>query len=180
MKIASIFVCLLLVLTTFTSCSKDDDEEYEPMYASAILNSLYMEIVDENSKIVDYDKFLEENKLVIVGQVSKKNAKLEVVNYMERKVIRSSVDLPDRKCMIFNADKTEGHGKTDLLLEINDKKFTISVNFDFHSANEPNLIGGSSIYIKDIEYEGKTITPTEYHSIRIKLTDDKPIIEPLQ
>lgn len=179
MKIASIFVCLLLVLTTFTSCSKDDDEEYEPMYASAILNSLYMEIIDGNGKVIDYEKLLEESKLSVVGQVSKKKAKLEIVSYKERKVIRFSVDLPDQKHMVFNTDKTEGHGKTDLLLEINDKKFTISVNFDFHSANEPNLIGGSSIYIKDIEYEGKTITPTEYHSIRIKLTDDKPIIEPL-
>lgn len=179
MKIANLFVCLLLVLTTFTSCSKDDDEEYEPMYASAILNSLYMEIVDENSKIVDYDKFLEENKLAIVGQVSKKNAKLEVVNYMERKVIRFSVDLPDRKCMIFNADKTAGYGKTNLLMEINGKQIILSVNFDYSSVNKPDFIGGNSIYIKNIEYDGKKITPTEY-SIRIKLTGDKPIIEPLQ
>ena len=81
--------------------------------------------------------------------------------------------------MVFNIDKTEGHGKTDLLMEINDKKFIMSVNFDFHSANEPNLIGGSSIYIKNIEYDGKTISPTEY-SIRIRLTGDKPIIEPLE
>lgn len=179
MKIANLFVCLLLVLTTFTSCSEDDNEEYEPMYASAILNSLYMEIIDGNGKVIDYEKLLEESKLSVVGQVSKKKAKLEVVSYKERKVIRFSVDLPDKKCMIFNADKTAGYGKTNLLMEINGKKNTLSVNFDFHSANEPNLIGGSSIYIKDIEYEGKTITPTEY-SIRIRLTGDKPIIEPLQ
>lgn len=179
MKTVNIFVSLLLVLTTFTSCSKDDEEEYEPMYASAILNSLYMEIVDENSKIVDYDKFLSEGKLSVIGQMSKQEKKIRITNYQGKKVIDVSADLPDQKHMVFNTDKTEGHGKTDLLLEINDKKFTISVNFDFHSANEPNLIGGSSIYIKDIEYEGKTITPTEYHSIRIKLTDDKPIIEPL-
>lgn len=179
MKIASIFVSLVLVLTTFTSCSEDDNEEYEPMYASAILNSLYIEIIDGNGKVIDYEKLLEESKLSVVGQVSKKKAKPEVVSYKERKVIRFSVDLPDRKCMIFNADKTEGHGKTDLLMEINDKKFIMSVNFDFHSANEPNLIGGSSIYIKNIEYDGKTISPTEY-SIRIRLTGDKPIIEPLQ
>ena len=85
MKIASIFVSLVLVLTTFTSCSKDDDEEYEPMYASAILNSLYMEIVDENGKLIDYDKLLEENKVSVVGQVSKKKAKLEIVSYKKRK-----------------------------------------------------------------------------------------------
>lgn len=153
------------------------------MYASAILNSLYIEIIDENGKVIDYEKLLEESKLSIVGQVSKKKAKLEVVNYMERKVVRFSVDLPDRKSMIFNTDKTAGHGKTNLLMEINGKKITLSVNFDFHSANEPNLIGGSSIYIKNIEYEGKTITPTEYlliYSIRIRLTGNKPIIEPLQ
>lgn len=118
MKIASIFVCLVLVLTTFTSCSEDDNEEYEPMYASAILNSLYMEIVDENSKIVDYDKFLEENKLSVVGQVSKKKANLEIVSYKERKIVRLSVDLPDRKSMIFNTDKTAGYGKTNLQMEI--------------------------------------------------------------
>ena len=179
MKTVNIFVSLLLVLTTFTSCSKDDDEEYEPMHASAILNTLYMEIVDQNGKVVDYNKLLEENKLAIVGQVSKKKAKLEVVNYMERKVIRFSVDLPDRKSMIFNTDKTAGYGKTNLLMEINGKKITLSVNFDFSSVNKPDFIGGSSINIKNIEYDGKTITPAD-HSIRIKLTSDKPIIEPLQ
>lgn len=179
MKTVKIFVSLLLVLTTFTSCSKDDEEEYEPMVASALLNTLFIEVVDKNGEVIDYDNLLSEGKLSVIGQMSKQEKKIRITNYQGKKVIDVSADLPDQKHMVFNTDKTEGHGKTDLLLEINDKKFTISVNFDFHSANEPNLIGGSSIYIKDIEYEGKTITPTEYHSIRIKLTDDKPIIEPL-
>lgn len=179
MKSVNIFVSLVLVLTTFTSCSEDDNEEYEPMYASAILNSLYIEIIDGNGKVIDYEKLLEESKLSVVGQVSKKKAKLEVVSYEERKVIRFSVDLPDRKSMIFNADKTEGYGKTNLLMEINGKLITLSVNFDFSSLNKPDFIGGNSIFIKNIEYDGKTISPTEY-SIRIRLTGDKPIIEPLQ
>lgn len=179
MKTVNIFVSLLLFLTTFTSCSKDDEEEYEPMVASALLNTLFIEVVDKNGEVIDYDNLLSEGKLSVIGQMSKQEKKIRITNYQGKKVIDVSADLPDQKHMVFNTDKTEGHGKTDLLLEINDKKFTISVNFDFHSANEPNLIGGSSIYIKDIEYEGKTITPTEYHSIRIKLTDDKPIIEPL-
>lgn len=182
MKTVNIFVSLLLVLTTFTSCSKDDEEEYEPMVASALLNTLFIEIVDKNGEVIDYDNLLSEGKLSVIGQMSKQEKKIRITNYQGKKVIDVSADLPDQKHMVFNTDKTEGHGKTDLLLEINDKKFTISVNFDFHSANEPNLIGGSSIYIKDIEYEGKTIIPTEYlliYSIRIRLTDDKPIIEPL-
>ena len=99
MKIANLFVCLLLVLTTFTSCSEDDNEEYEPMYASAILNSLYMEIVDGNGKVIDYEKLLEENKLSVVGQVSKKKAKIRITSYKERKVIRLSVQI----CPIGNA-----------------------------------------------------------------------------
>ena len=179
MKTVNIFVSLLLFLTTFSSCSKDDEEEYEPMVASALLNTLFIEVVDKNGEVIDYDNLLSEGKLSVIGQMSKQEKKIRITNYQGKEVIDVSADLPDQKHMVFNTDKTEGHGKTDLLLEINDKKFTISVNFDFHSANEPNLIGGSSIYIKDIEYEGKTITPTEYHSIRIKLTDDKPIIEPL-
>jgi hypothetical protein len=81
--------------------------------------------------------------------------------------------------MIFNADKTAGYGKTNLLMEINGKQITLSVNFDFSSLNKPDFIGGNSIFIKNIEYDGKTISPTEY-SIRIRLTGDKPIIEPLQ
>ena len=161
MKTVNIFVSLLLVLTTFTSCSKDD-EEYEPMVASALSNTLFIEIVDKNGEVIDYDNLLSEGKLSVIGQMSKQEKKIRITNYQGKKVIDVSADLPDQKHMVFNTDKTEGHGKTDLLLEINDKKFIISVNFDFHSANEPNLIGGSSIYIKDIEYEGKTITPTEY------------------
>jgi hypothetical protein len=152
------------------------------MYASAILNSLYMEIIDGNGKVIDYEKLLEESKLSVIGQVSKQEKKIRITNYQGKKVIDVSADLPDQKHMVFNTDKTEGHGKTDLLLEINDKKFTISVNFDYASVNKPDFIGGNSIRIKDIEYEGKTITPTEYlliYSIRIRLTDDKPIIEPL-
>lgn len=179
MKIANLFVCLLLVLTTFTSCSKDDDEEYEPMYASALLNTLFIEIVDKNGEVIDYDNLLSEGKLSVIGQMSKQEKKIRITNYQGKKVIDVSADLPDQKHMVFNTDKTEGHGKTDLLLEINDKKFTISVNFDYSSVNKPDFIGGSSIYIKNIEYDGKKITPTEY-SIRIKLTGDKPIIEPLE
>ena len=63
-----------------------------------------MEIIDGNGKVIDYEKLLEESKLSVVGQASKKNAKLEVVNYMERKVIRFSVDLPDRKWQDKSAD----------------------------------------------------------------------------
>ncbi len=182
MKISNLFVSLLLVLTTFTSCSKDDEEEYEPTYASAISNSLFIEIVDKDGNIADYDKLLKENKLSAIGQVSKKNAKFKVTEYQNTKVVSLTVDTPDMKHMTFNNDNTSGYGKTDLAMEINGKQFTITVNFAYSSANKPDLIGGSSIYIKDIEYNGKKITPTDYfsiYSIRIKLTDDKPIVEPL-
>ena len=183
MKIGNLFVSLLLVLTTFTSCSKDDEEEYEPMFASALLNSLFIEIIDENGEIADYEKLLSEGKLSVIGQASKQEKNIRIMNYQGNKVIDISADLPDQKRMVFNTDKTEGHGKTDLLMEIDGKKFTITVNFDYNSVNKPHFYGGSSIWIKDIEYDGKTITPTErlsIFSIKIRLTADKPIIEPLQ
>ena len=178
MKTVNIFVSLLLVLTTFISCSKDDDEEYEPMVASALLNTLFIEIVDENGEVIDYDNLLSEGKLSVIGQMSKQEKKIRITNYQGKKVIDVSADLPDQKHMVFNTDKTAGYGKTNLQMEINGKKNTLSVNIDFSSVNKPDFIGGSSINIKNIEYDGKTITPTE-HSIRIKLTGDKPIIEPL-
>lgn len=183
MKIGNLFVSLLLVLTTFTSCSKDDEEEYEPMFASALLNSLLIEIVDENGEIADYEKLISEGKLSVIGQASKQEKKIRITNYQGKKVIDTSADLPDQKHMVFNTEKTEGYGKTDLRIEINGKKFTMSVNFNYNSVNKPNFYGGSSIWIKDIEHDGKTITPTEHlsiFSIRIRLTDGEPIIEPLQ
>ena len=183
MKIGNLFVSLLLVLTTFTSCSKDDEEEYEPMVASAPSNSLLIEIVDGKGEIADYEKLLSEGKLSVIGQASKQEKKIRITNYQGKKVIDTSTDLPDYKHMVFNTDKTEGYGKTNLLMKINDKKFTISVNFEYSSVNKPNFYGGSSIWIKDVEYDGKTITPAEYpsiFSIRIILTDGKPIIEHLQ
>ena len=122
MKIISLFICLLLVLTTFTSCSKDE-EEYEPMFASALLNSLLIEIVDENGEIADYEKLLSEGKLSVIGQTSKQEKKIRITNYQGKKVIDTSADLPDQKHMVFNTDKTEGHGKTDLLMEIDGKKY---------------------------------------------------------
>lgn len=183
MKIGNLFISILLVLTTFTSCSKDDEEEYEPMFASALSNSLLIEIVDKKSEIVDYEKLLSEGKLSVIGQTSKQEKKVRITDYQGKKVIDTSADLPDQKHMVFNTDKTEGYGKTDLRIEINGKKFTISVNFNYNSVNKPNFYGGSSIWIKDIEYDGKKIIPTEYlsiFSIKIILTDGKPIIEPLQ
>ena len=183
MKIGNLFISILLVLTTFTSCSKDDEEEYEPMVASALLNTLFIEITDENGEVINYDNLLSEGKLSVIGKASKQDKKIRITDYQGKKVIDTSADLPDQKHMFFNTDKTEGYGKTDLRIEINGKKFTISVNFNYNSVNKPNFYGGSSIWIKDIEYDGKKIIPTEYlsiFSIKIILTDGKPIIEPLQ
>lgn len=180
MKILSTIVSSLLMITAFCSCSKD--EEYEPQHASAILNTLYMQIVDQEGKELDYVKLLSEDKLFVVGKTTKQKAKLEVLNYKDSKVVGLSVELPDTKSMSFNSDRTEGQGKTDLELEINGKKTAMSVNFVFSSSGEQNVIGGSSIRIKDIEYNDKEVTPTEQlsiYSIKIKQTNDGIIVSPL-
>ena len=85
MKTVNIFVSLLLVLTTFTSCSKDDEEEYEPMVASALLNTLFIEVVDKNGEVIDYDNLLSEGKLSVIGQMSKQEKKIRITNYQGKK-----------------------------------------------------------------------------------------------
>lgn len=179
MKTLSTIISSLLMLTVFLSCSKD--EEYEPQRASAILNTLYIQILDNNGQELDYVKLLSEDKLHIVGKNTKQEAKLDVLNYEGCKVVGISVELPDIKSMSFNSDRTEGQGKTDLEMEVNGQKTAMSVNFVFTSSDKQDLIGGSSIRIKDIEYENKKITPTELlsvYSIKIKHTDDNTIISP--
>lgn len=180
MRILSTFISSLLMLTVFLSCSKD--EEYEPQRASAILNTLYMQIVDQNGKELDYVKLLSEDKLLVVGKNTKQKAKLEVLDYKDTKVVGLSVELPDTKSMSFNSDRTEGQGKTELVMEINGTKTEMTVNFVFSTSSSQDVVGGSSIRIKDIELDNKKITPTELmsvYSIKIKHTSDCTIVSPL-
>lgn len=182
MKILSTIVSSLLMITVFFSCSKDEKYEYEPLSASYFQNTLYMQIVDQYEKELDYVKLLSEDRLLVVGKNTKRKAKLEVLNYKDCKVVGLSVELPDVKSMSFNSDRTEGQGKTDLELEVNGKKTVMSVNFVYSSCGIPNFFGGNTLLIKDIEYNNKKVTPSEQlsvHSIKIKLTSDSIIVSPL-
>ena len=82
----------------------------------------------------------------------------------------------------FNSDRTEGQGKTELVMEINGTKTEMTVNFVFSTSSSQDVVGGSSIRIKDIELDSKKITPTELmsvYSIKIKHTSDCTIVSPL-
>ena len=174
---------LLLFLAVFSllsSCSKHD--EYEPMPASAISNALYMSIVDEKGKDVNYYQLLSEDKISITDKRTSQKEKLEIVDSEGHKMIRVYVDLPDAKTVVFNSDKTEGNGNSNITLDLDGQKIPITVNFVYSSIIPNSVYGGNSIKIKDIEYAESKIKPTENLNnsyIRvIKKGDSSIVIEP--
>jgi len=153
---------LLLFLAVFSllsSCSKHD--EYEPMPASAISNALYMSIVDEKGKDVNFYQLLSEDNISITDKRTSQKEKLEIVDSEGHKMIRVYVDLPDAKTVVFNSDKTEGNGNSNITLDLDGQKIPITVNFVYSSIIPNSVYGGNSIKIKDIEYAESKIKPTE-------------------
>lgn len=164
----------------FTSCTKD--EEYNPQIASSVSNSLCVSIIDENSDPLNIVDLLASNEVSVYEINSKRNAKIDVIDYEGTKCLRFRVELPDKKSMSFNEDRSAGTGKVNLMMNVKGTQLPISVNFVFTSTKDTFIIGGNSISIKSIEYDCKTIVPTEklnIYSIRIKLDGKKTTIDPL-
>lgn len=169
----------LAVFSLLSSCSTHD--EYAPMTASAISNALYMSIVDEKGKDVNYYQLLSEDKISITDKRTSQKEKLEIVDSEGHKMIRVYVDLPDAKTVVFNSDKTEGNGNSNITLDLDGQKIPITVNFVYSSIIPNSVYGGNSIKIKDIEYAESKIKPTENLNnsyIRVKKGDSSIVIEP--
>lgn len=181
MNIHKTLFSILFVSTVFCSCTKDD--EYSPQIASTILNSLFVSITDYQGKSINNVELLDNNEFSAIGKNSKREAKIDVVDYEGVKMLSFSVDLPDIKSMEFNEEKTEGSGTVGLMMNIKGTNLPMSVNFSFTSSKDVHMYGGSCIRIKSIEYANKTIYPTEkmgIYSIKIKYNGKNTIIEPWQ
>ena len=186
-KISTLVMCCLaamsftlLVSTVLCSCSKD--EEYNPQPSSTILNSLLVSI-SESGKPINYEEMLANKEFSVIEKVSKREAKIDITDYEGTKVFRFSVDLQDINSMVFNKDRTEASGKVSLAMNIKGTKLPMHVNFSFTSSKDAmHMYGGNCIRIKSIEYDNKTIYPTEkmgINSIKIKYDGNNTIIEPL-
>lgn len=170
----------IIVMVLIASCSSKD-EEYVPQRASAIHNSLYVSILDNQNEPINYNTLLAAGELSVFEKGSKLHSKIDVTDYTGMKMIRFSVALPNTKSMIFNKDRTKGVGTVDLLMKIKETKLPIAVKY-IYEVKDFEMFGGNSIYIKSIEYAGKNVIPTErmaQYFIKIKYDEKNTTIEPL-
>lgn len=107
-------------------------------------------------------ELLSHDKFSVTEKKSKREAKIEVIDYEGIKMLHFNVNLPDTKDMVYNEDKTEAHGTVELEMNLNGTKLPVFVNFIYSSSKDDTpTFGRNSIRIKSIEYLKNTIYPTE-------------------
>lgn len=174
---------IMLVVASFISCSSDDEDTYLPAQASALSNSLFVHLVDEDGNDFDLVTMFANNQISAYGEASRQQrTPKSYPDYFGYKVVDFSLDLPNNADMHYNADMTHGTGSARTTLKVGDVEIPLTVNFEYSAVADKNLIGGSSIYINSIEYNNHKIVPSEYlycYSVEMKLTPEGIVISPL-
>jgi len=153
---------LMAVLVLLAACSADEEKEtYRPTTASSVNSTVYVEVQD-GEKAVSPRTLLYECKFSVFGKASKRTLNVDAYKLDDVDVFRFSADLPDESVMKF-WDTTEGkrgEGYADVVITID--RIKLPMRFHYAYAAVPNaekMYGGTSIVIKSVEYQGKTIDP---------------------
>ena len=153
---------LMAVLVLLAACSADEEKEtYRPMTASAVNSTVYVEVQD-GEKAVSPRTLLYECKFSVFGKASKRTLNVDAYKLDDVDVFRFSADLPDESVMKF-WDTTEGKrgtGYADVVITIDRVKLPMRFHYPYAAVpNAGKMYGGTSIVIKKVEYQGKTIDP---------------------
>ena len=153
---------LMAVLVLLAACSADEEKEtYRPTTASAVNSTVYVEVQD-GEKAVSPRTLLYECKFSVFGKASKRTLNVDAYKLDDVDVFRFSADLPDESVMKF-WDTTEGkrgEGYADVVIMIDRVKLPMRFYYAYAAVpNAEKMLGGTSIVIKSVEYQGKTIDP---------------------
>ena len=153
---------LMAVLVLLAACSADEEKEtYRPMTASNFDSTVYVEVQD-GEKAVSPRALLYECKFSVFGKASKRTLNVDAYKLDDVDVFRFSADLPDESVMKF-WDTTEGKrgtGYADVVITIDRVKLPMRFHYAYAAVpNAEKMYGGTSIVIKSVEYQGKTIDP---------------------
>lgn len=153
---------LMAVLVLLAACSADEEKEkYRPMTTSNFDNTVYVEVQD-GEKAVSPRTLLYECKFSVFGKASKRTLNVDAYKLDDVDVFRFSADLPDESVMKF-WDTTEGKrgtGYADVVITIDRVKLPMRFHYAYAAVpNAEKMLGGTSIVIKKVEYQGKTIDP---------------------
>lgn len=153
---------LMAVLVLLAACSADEEKEtYRPMTASSVNGTVYVEVQD-GEKTLSPSAMLYECKFSVFGKASKRTLNVDAYKLDDVDVFRFFADLPDESVMKF-WDTTEGkrgEGYADAVIMIDRVKLPMRFHYAYAAVpNAEKMLGGTSIAVKSVEYQGKTIYP---------------------
>ena len=155
----------LLVVATLallSACSADEEKEmYRPMTASAVNSTVYVEVQD-GEKALSPRTLLYECKFSVFGKASKRTLNVDAYKLDDVDVFRFSADLPDESVMKLwdTAEGKRGTGYADVVITIDRVKLPMRFHYAYAAVpNAEKMYGGTSIAVKSVEYQGKTIDP---------------------
>lgn len=153
---------LMAVLVLLAACSADEEKEtYRPMTASSVNGTVYVEVQD-GEKTVSPSAMLYECKFSVFGKASKRTLNVDAYKLDDVDVFRFFADLPDESVMKFwdTAEGKRGEGYADAVIMIDRVKLPMRFHYAYAAVpNAEKMLGGTSIVIKSVEYQGKTIDP---------------------
>ena len=155
-------VWLMAVLVLLAACSADEEKEtYRPTVASSVNSTVYVEVQD-GEKVLSPSAMLYECKFSVFGKASKRTLNVDVYKLDDVDVFRFSADLPDESVMKFwdTAEGKRGEGYADVVIMIDRVKLPMRFHYVYAAVpNAEKMLGGTSIAVKSVEYQGKTIYP---------------------
>ena len=153
---------LMAVLVLLAACSADEEKEmYRPMTASAVNSTVYVEVQD-GEKTLSPSALLYECKFSVFGKASKRTLNVDAYKLDDVDVFRFSADLPDESVMKFwdTAEGKRGEGYADAVIMIDRVKLPMRFHYAYAAVpNAEKMLGGTSIAVKSLECQGKTIDP---------------------
>ena len=157
---------LMAVLVLLAACSADEEKEtYRPMTASNFDNTVYVEVQD-GEKTLSPSAMLYECKFSVFGKASKRTLNVDAYKLDDVDVFRFFADLPDLSVMKFwdTAEGKRGEGYADVVITIDRVKLPMRFHYRYSAIpNAEKMLGGSSIVIKTVEWQGKTIDPYQHN-----------------
>lgn len=153
---------LMAVLVLLAACSADEEKEmYRPTVASSVNSTVYVEVQD-GEKTLSPSALLYECKFSVFGKASKRTLNVDAYKLDDVDVFRFFADLPDLSVMKFwdTAEGKRGEGYADVVIMIDRVKLPMRFHYAYAAVpNAEKMLGGASIAVKSVEYQGKTIDP---------------------
>ena len=153
---------LMAVLVLLAACSADEEKEtYRPTTASSLNSTVYVEVQD-GEKTLSPSALLYECKFSVFGKASKRTLNVDAYKLDDVDVFRFFADLPDLSVMKFwnTAEGKRGEGYADVVIMIDRVKLPMRFHYAYAAVpNAEKMLGGTSIAVKSLEYQGKTIDP---------------------